>query len=310
MTLGVVFALLGALSFSINSASIRRGVALGAASQGLYVSVFSGAMLFLIAALVSRQIFDAGQVAGGDFAFMAAGGVVHILAGRYCNFRAIGAIGANRAQPIVGMSTLISVGFAMLWLDEELDLLKAIGIGLMMIGPALVAPKRRAAARAEPAAAGATASAAPVRAFTPRVAEGYFFGIAAALLWGAGSVLMRAGVVSNGLGVLGGTVAYVAASVVLLATLLIPGQASGAITLDKGARGMYLIAGISSWLANMFRFSALALAPVSIVIPLMRLAVPFSLVTNFVFNRHLESFEPRVLGGIFISLAGTILLVL
>ncbi|OGA15884.1 MAG: hypothetical protein A3H32_09580 [Betaproteobacteria bacterium RIFCSPLOWO2_02_FULL_63_19] len=310
MTLGIVFALLGALSFAMNSASVRRAVTLGAVSQGLYLTIFSGTGLFLIAALVSGQIFEAETVAGSEFAFMAASGIVHILGGRYCSYRAVRAIGANRTQPIAGLSVLVSVGIAILWLKEELDLLKATGIVLVLIGPALVAPKQRAAKKNAPAASDNPASAAAGALFTPNAAEGYFFGIAAAALWGAGPVLMRAGVGSNGLGMLGGTVAYAAASAILLVTLLIPGQASGAMTLSRSARGMFLVAGVSSWLANMFRFAALALAPVSIVIPLMRSSVLFSLATNFIFNRHLESFEPRVLGGIFVSLAGAILLVI
>jgi drug/metabolite transporter (DMT)-like permease len=92
--------------------------------------------------------------------------------------------------------------------------------------------------------------------------------------------------------------------------LLIPGQASGAMKLDKGARKLFLVAGLGSGFANGFRFSALALAPVSMVIPLMRSSVLFTLALNYVFNRHLESFEPKVLGGIFISMVGAILLVI
>ena len=105
-------------------------------------------------------------------------------------------------------------------------------------------------------------------------------------------------------------VAYAAGALVLALTLLIPGQAAGAIKLDKGARGLFLIGGVSSFLANMFRFSALALAPVSVVIPLMRSAVLFSLILNFTFNRHLESFEPRVIGGVLLSVAGAVLVVI
>ena len=310
MGLGILFAVLGALSFSMNAVTIRRGVTRGAASQGLYLTVFSGTVLFVIAALIAGQLLQAGSVGGRDYAFMAASGVVHILGGRYCNYRAIGALGANRSQPVVGTSTLFSIAIAILWLNEGLDLMKGIGIVLVMIGPAMVAPRRRSAPRAAPAGASGTAPKAEVKPFTPKVMEGYFFGVAAAVLWGAGPVLMRAGVGSNGLGVLGGTVAYGSAAALLLVTLLIPGQARGAITLDRNARGMFLIGGMSSWLANMFRFSALALAPVSIVIPLMRSAVLFTLLMNFVFNRHLESFEPKVLAGIAISTAGAILLVI
>jgi drug/metabolite transporter (DMT)-like permease len=306
MSFGVLFALLGAFSFSLNSVTMRRGISRGAASQGLYVTVFLGAALFVVASVVSGQAFDVGSVAGDDFVFMAASGVVHILGGRYCNYRAMGAIGANRAQPIVGMATLASVMIAVVFLGETLNALQGAGIALVMIGPALVMPRRRSAPQVVPAGGSGT----EVKAFEPKLVEGYSFGVLAALFWGAGPVLMRAGVESNGLGILGGTVSYLAATLVLSLTLLIPGQASGALTLDKSARKLFFVAGLGSGFANGFRFSALALAPVSVVIPLMRATVLFTLVLNFAFNRHLESFEPRVLMGIFISMIGAILLVI
>ncbi|MDA0798853.1 MAG: DMT family transporter [Chloroflexi bacterium] len=306
MSLGVVFALLGAFSFSLNSVTMRRGISRGAASQGLYVTVFLGAGLFVVASVVSGQLFDLGSVTANDFVSMAASGVVHILGGRYCNYRAMGAIGANRAQPIVGMATLASVMIAVVFLGETLNALQGVGIALVMVGPALVMPGRRSAPQAVPAGGSGTV----VKAFQPKMVEGYSFGVLAALFWGAGPVLMRAGVESNGLGILGGTVSYLAATLVLSLTLLIPGQASGALSLDKSARKLFFVAGLGSGFANGFRFSALALAPVSVVIPLMRATVLFTLVLNFAFNRHLESFEPKVLIGIFISMIGAILLVI
>ncbi|MDA1173734.1 MAG: DMT family transporter [Chloroflexi bacterium] len=306
MSLGVVFALLGAFSFSLNSVTMRRGISRGAASQGLYVTVFLGAGLFVVASVVSGQVFDLGSVTANDFVSMAASGVVHILGGRYCNYRAMGAIGANRAQPIVGMATLASVMIAVVFLGETLNALQGVGIALVMVGPALVMPGRRSAPQAVPAGGSGTV----VKAFQPKMVEGYSFGVLAALFWGAGPVLMRAGVESNGLGILGGTVSYLAATLVLSLTLLIPGQASGALSLDKSARKLFFVAGLGSGFANGFRFSALALAPVSVVIPLMRATVLFTLVLNFAFNRHLESFEPKVLIGIFISMIGAILLVI
>jgi len=60
----------------------------------------------------------------------------------------------------------------------------------------------------------------------------------------------------------------------------------------------------------MFRFSALALAPMTVVIPLMRSALVFTVILNFIFNRHLESYEPRVLAGIAVGMVGAILVVI
>jgi drug/metabolite transporter (DMT)-like permease len=216
---------------------------------------------------------------------------------------------------------LMSVSIAVVWLGEEITVMKAIGIALVMAGPVLASKRRKQstpAATPVPAvafdaasgAATATAEKAAVTPFTPKLVEGYTFGIMAALLWGVGPVLMRAGVDGNGLGVLGGTVGYLAAAAVLLPTLALPGQAAGAIKLDKNARKLFLIAGFGSWLANMFRFSALALAPVTVVIPLMRSALVFTVILNFIFNRHLETYEPRVLAGMGVGMVGAILVVI
>ncbi|MDA0798855.1 MAG: DMT family transporter [Chloroflexi bacterium] len=226
MTFGVVFALLASATFALNAASMRRGMATAAASKGLYVTIFVGFGLFVIASVVSGQVFDADTVAGRDYGFLVAGGFFHILAGRYCNYRAMGALGSNRAQPIVGLSTLGSVIIAILFLDEKLGALKVAGIVLVMVGPALARPKRRAApAKAPVGGSGDVATAvvaSKVVAFTPKVVEGYFFGLSAAVLWGAGPVLMRAGLDDNGLGIFGGMVAYGTAAAVLSLGLLIP----------------------------------------------------------------------------------------
>ena len=310
MTLGIVFALLSSASFGFNIVGIRRGVSTGAASQGMYITIFSGTVLFVLLALAAGQLQQAATVTGAAYGYMVAGGLLHLMIGRYFNYRTMAAMGANRASPLTGMATLISVLIAMVFLSEVITPLMGVGIVLVMVGPALVARRsRRPAAVAAPSGASPDAPA-RTKAFEPKLLEGYLFGILTALFWGAGPVLMRAGVADNGLGILGGLVGYGAASVVLAASLLLPGQMSGALTLDKGARWWFLFGGATSFLANVFRYSALGLAPVSLVIPLIRLSSVFALAFNFVINRHLESFEPRVLIGILLSIAGATLLVI
>jgi uncharacterized membrane protein len=310
VTAGIIFAMLASATFALNQASMRRGIARGAASQGLYVTIFVGVFLFIVASVISGQLFDAGRLENREWGFLILGGFIHILGGRYCNYRAFAALGSNRAQPIVGMSTLGSVIIAIIFLGETIDTLQTMGIILMMVGPVFVVSRRKIeTALPDDGSAASPLKVNPTVVFTPKYLEGYFFGGMAAVLWGAGPVLMRAGLDSTGLGILGGTVAYSTAAIILVFTLLLPGQASGAIKLDKNARGWFLFAAVASFTANVFRFTSLALAPVSVVIPLMRSAVLFTIVFNYFINRDLESFEPRVLGGIAVSLVGAVLLV-
>lgn len=309
MSLGIVFALAAAVAFGFNGATVRRGVATAAASQGLYVTVLGGLVLFVLTAAASGQLFRAGEVAVRDYGFLVAGGLVHILVGRYCNFRAIAAMGANRVAPVMGSSAFVSVLIAVLFLDETVTLRIGVGIALVMVGPALVA-WRRTPVPAAPAGASddAPAGDATAVANSPNLKEGYLFGIMGAVLWGMGPVLMRAGVDSTGLGILGGLVTYGAAATVLVLILAVPGQLAKTTSLDRSALRWFALSTLNSFIANVFRFSALAIAPVTVVVPMIRTFAIFQLGFNFLINRSLESFEPRVLVAIAVSVAGAVLL--
>ena len=309
MSLGVLFALGAAVAFGFNGATIRRGVATAAASQALYVTVLGGLVLFVLTAALSGQLFRAGEVAVRDYGFLVAGGLVHILLGRYCNFRAIAAMGANRAAPVFGSSAFVSVLIAVLFLDETLSLRIGVGIALVMVAPALLA-RRRTPVPATPAGASDDAPApdAVGAASSPNLKEGYLFGIMGAALWGVGPVLMRAGVDSTGLGILGGVVTYGAAAVALVLVLAVPGQLARATSLDRSALRWFALSTLNSFIANVFRFSALAIAPVTVVVPMIRTFAIFQLGFNFVINRSLESFEPRILVAVAVSVAGAVLL--
>ena len=94
--LGGIFSVLSAMSFALGGAMTRRGMLQASASFGLYVTVIMGVPLFALAALASRQIFHADEITSNGYLLLAGAGILHFLIGRYCGFRAVGAIGANR----------------------------------------------------------------------------------------------------------------------------------------------------------------------------------------------------------------------
>ncbi len=138
--------------------------------------------------------------------------------------------------------------------------------------------------------------------------EGIAVSLLAAAAWGVSPVLMRAAVVDSGLGVLGGLVTYVATAAVLLLTFAIPGPVASTLKMDRTGGWWFLFSAVNSFSANIFRFMALAIAPVTLVMPLLRVGAIFGLGFAFVLNRSLESFAPRVIAGILISIAGAVLL--
>jgi drug/metabolite transporter (DMT)-like permease len=143
-----------------------------------------------------------------------------------------------------------------------------------------------------------------------RQVEGYACSILSAVAYGSSPILIRAALEGqSGLSVLGGMVSYTAAAVFLIATLVLPSQRSFFGTLRPSTVRVFMGAGISIFLAQMFRFIALSLASVAVVSTLQRASVVFTLLLSMTINRHLEYITPRLALSVIVSVAGAVLLV-
>lgn len=314
--LGVLFAVLSSLSFGFSTIAARRGVVGSSASYGLYITVILGVPLFAVAAAATGQLLNTLDLSWTALGLLAGSGVVHFLIGRYCNYRCIDAIGANRSQPIQMTNTLYSVVVAVILLGEQLNGYMIAGIGLTLVGPLVMVERSRESAAAPRAVTGSGASRPapesgerkPNAATDPRMAEGYFFGFLSALAYGTSPIMIRYALQDTGLGIAGGMVAYIAAAAVLVASLAIPGRVNDLRGFNVGVIPVFLASGVAVFLAQLFRYAALAIAPVSLVTPLARLGIVFTPTLGYIFNRRLESFSPRVLTGIALSTLGVVLL--
>lgn len=309
---GIIYTLCSAASFGMNGVATRRGLVRVAASLGLYVTVLAGVPLFLVAALATGQLWGAGRIRPEGYWLLAAAGIIHFLLGRYCNYRAVGAIGANRTTPIQALNSVYSVVVAVIFLQEQVSWQTAVGIACVMVGPALIglgSARSRAQARAVSPSLGA-AAARTEHALPPvKLAEGYIFGILSAVAYGTSPVLISAGLQgSGGLGILGGLVSYVAASAVLVALLPFKHDRAALLSLDRRSAGWFGLASLTVFSAQFFRYLALGVAPVTLVVPLSQTRPLFTVLFSFLFNRHLESFAPPVLIGIAMSIAGAFIL--
>ncbi len=343
--LGALLSLVSAFSFSVNAIFVRRGMAgAGAtATQGAFITVLMGVPLGLAAVVITGQLFRFGEVSANGYLLLAAAGIVHFGIGRYCNYRAVGAIGAPRAITIQAVAIPYSVLMAIFLLGEQPTGIMLGGIALILLGPAVMVERRKSpsspssgAARREnvrgeqifhphpsplsqergqaeasaPPASAPPASASPASAMEVRQVEGYTFALLAAAAYGTSPLLIRAALEdATRTAAIGTFVAYFGAAAVLMASLALPGQRQliGAINL----RYLRLFggAGLSVFLAQLFRFFALSLADVTVVNPLQRMSGVFTLILTYFVNRSLERLDWRVVTGVMVSFAGSALLV-
>jgi drug/metabolite transporter (DMT)-like permease len=323
------------MSFALGGTMTRRGMMRASASFGLYVTVILGVPLFAVAALATGQIFDADEITSNGYVLLAGAGILHFLVGRYCGFRAVAAIGANRNQPLLTTSILYSVILAIIVLDESITWAMFGGMALVVVGPMLMIERSRvkgdAGVPAKPPTglpasglpsdpsstlisgdAVATAAKPDAKPDMPplKLAEGYFFGLAAAAIYGNTPIMVRAALEDSELGIMGGLASYMAASAVLIVTLLVPGKLMKVAAERKTAGPWFYANTVASFFAQMFRYAALAIAPVTIVAPLARTLALFTLAFSFLINRNLEYFGARVIIGILLSVVGSVILVL
>ena len=299
--LGVVLAALSAATFAFNNASARRGVLTGSVAQALAITVPIGVPIFFVAALTTGYLGVLSHFSGEAIGLLALAGVLHFVVGRYGNFRAAQAIGANLSGPVIQLSLGVTLVLAVLVLKEAMTPLRILGIALLALAPALM---RNATAEA----IGAPDQGLPK--FQPRYAEGYTFSIMAALVYGVTPLLIRLAIIGGdlGTGVAGGLVSYVAATAAVALLLLWPGQLRHALAITPESLKWFTYSGISVSIAQMFIYMAYAIAPISVVTPILQLHLALRLVFARVLNPHHEIFGGRMVLGTFLSLLGAVAL--
>lgn len=303
--LGGILALLSAAAFAFNNAAARRGVLHGTVLQAMAISVPFGVPFFFAGVLIFGSLDDLGAFTGREIAWLAAAGVLHFVFGRYANYRGAKAIGAVMMGPIQDLNILVSLILAVIFLGEKITPLMAIGIALVVFGPTLVFEgkgKAEAKTGVKPK---------PAAAFKPAYAEGFLFAALSGLAYGASPILVRIGLEGApdiGRGVAAGLISYVAATLVVGAFLLMPGGFRHVRAMGRQEALWFTLAGLFVGIAQMTRYMALAIAPVAVVAPIMRLSSIFRIYFSWLLNRHHERFSSSVILATVVSLIGAIIL--
>ncbi len=307
--LGGLLALLSAAAFAFETATARRGVLTATVTQALAVTVPLGVPIFLLATLAFGGFAAAAGFSTGAVAYLAVAGILHFVWGRYCNYRASKAMGANLVAPVQQSNMLVTLALAIVILGEHLTPLRVLGIVLVVLGPALTYERRRTTATPVVAADEADTTGGPAP-FRPNYAEGYAFALLSATGYGVSPILIRLALENRELpaSLAGGLISYAAAALALALLLLLPGRLRHVRALDRGAAKWFVISGVCVCFAQMLRYMALTLAPVTVVTPIQRLSMVFRLYFSRLINPQHELFGGRLVAATLVSLLGALAL--
>ena len=298
--MGGLLALCAAATFAFNNTLARRGVLSGSVLQAMAITVPFGVPLMLIAALFFGALPALDDFTLATHVSFAAAGIAHFVFGRYCNYRAVKAIGANLSGPLMETSVLFALVLAVTLLGEKLTILKILGIALILAGPLLTVEK---SGKAKAAGGGELA-------FTPHYVEGYIFSLLAASAYGTSPILVRMSLehTSWHASIAGGLVSYGAAAVVVIILIPLLGKVKHVSEISGEAVKWFCWAGFFVGVSQLLRYIALSFAPVSVVSPIQRLSLVFRLFFSYLLNRKYEIFDSRMVLGTIVSLVGAVLL--
>jgi drug/metabolite transporter (DMT)-like permease len=295
--LGAILAVLSAATFALTNATGRRGVITGTPAQGMIISMPVGLACFLALALVTGAAQNVGRFSGTALASLSAAGVLHFVLGRYCNFRASQAAGVNLTAPVVQLNSVVTLILAVVILREPCTVLQAAGAFLMVAGSLVVQRPT------EPVTAYKRLE---LPAFSPRIGAGFLFALIAALAYGTSPIIVRQTLQDVGLlsGLIGGAIAYAAATVVVAVGLLIPSLRRNVLQVSSENARWFVYSGAFVAAAHGFFYSALAVAPILIVAPLLQLSLVFRFLFALLLNPHHEIFGVLVVIGSIVSIIG------
>jgi drug/metabolite transporter (DMT)-like permease len=269
----------------------------GSPLTGTFLTVLIGMPLFLIAVGIMGQFSRLSGLPWHDLLSLAAIGVFQLVIGRYCFYRSIGCLGANQAELVQALQVPASVVVGLSFLNESMTVAISVALVFIMIGPGLVLVSRARATQVP----GSTQT---------RAKEGSLYGLLAVLAFSAGDGLARSVLAGTGLGLAGGMLSYLAAGLVLAPIVILTKQIAAVRQTPKPAIRWFALSSLLTFSAQLSRYLALAIAPVTVVVPLMRTVPVFVLVFSFLVNRHLEVFSLSVVIGILCTVAGTVFLAL
>jgi drug/metabolite transporter (DMT)-like permease len=319
--LGVVYAALGAFIFALNNVTMRRGVVTGSVLQGMALTVPIGGLSFLVMTIAFGELGQLVMFPMAALTWLACQGIVHFVIGRYCNYKSNQLMGVNLTAPVVQLQVPFAMLLAVMTLHEKFTVLQAIGTALMLggsfitqgnAGKAGEASALLPAGRPIPTVASqeelATPEPKPKSTFQPRVLPGYIFGLAAAMCYGSSPLMARQAFLhAPGVTAAGGCVAYTAATLFFSLTLLKPGSGADIKCMKRENVPWFLSSAVLVAVSQAFVYASLAVAPLTVVTPILQLSLVFRLFLSQLINRDHEVMNNAVLIGALTAVLGSIL---
>lgn len=292
--LGLFFAVFSAFLLGSNKLAVRKSLLGMDESFASFIAILIAIPVFGLPLLIYGN--GLGSIPPTAIVIFAIAGILNFSLGRYCIWKSINAIGANRGNVMASSQVIYAVTIAILFLHQTVDFNQGIGIILVMLGILLISLRGMNG----------------MFLSSQQVKIGTFFGVLGGLLWGVSQVLMQIGISLFKNATTATFITYLAAVPGVLPILYLANKYSskegGAFRIDMKSLLFVIVAGMLGNFGLYFRYLSLQSIPLTIVSTINGTNPMITLVLSYILIRNLEYINGRTIVGLSLSVIGVILI--
>jgi drug/metabolite transporter (DMT)-like permease len=309
---GAVWALGSGLGFGLFQSVNRRALAGMDVALSTFIQLVVSAIVLGLVSILTQDVSQIASAPAGALLAFALVGFIHFFVGWTLLNAAQKLLGAARTGPLLATAPLFGAVVAAVWLREVPTALTVVGMGLT-VGGVLVLSGERAA----PPADGPVVSEEPVgtraavaTATRTRHRLGTLAALGTALSWAVSPIFIREGLDGLASPLLGVTVSMVASAAAFGLVLAVTRPAFPTRGVTGAAMSWKVLAGLLVGVATWFRWIALDLTTVAVVLSINTISVPtVLLLAPLVMGRHHERVTARLWLGAGLVVAGSLVLI-
>ncbi|MFC2068617.1 DMT family transporter [Chloroflexota bacterium] len=297
MEIGLIYAILTAMSFGLGQTLTRRGVYYaGESFSGVLISAYMGIILFPILLVFTGEWSQIWLLSWDGLISPVLAGIVHFVLARLLMYKSIFLIGANRTNAITKTHILLTVILGIIILNEPLTTSVILGSLCIGIGAILAGMEKRITGMGK----------------TSEISRIQVTGILSALgcgaCWATSAVLIKPMFEVIDSPLLAAFISYLAATPILTCFLFRPVYRKQMTTLHFNSFFILVLAGLFLAIGQFFRYATIDYLPISIGQPITGTSILFLLLFSILFNRNIEIFTRKVVVGIVIAVVGVFII--
>lgn len=279
--IGEAFGLLGAVFFALNSISTKEGFLRGGTPfSAVYISALINFMsVWPIAIFYS----DLGRIGVSGSVFLVASGLLGPSLARLMMFKGMEKLGVAGSSPLVAASPLFAAVYATIVRGESFSFILGLGTLLIVVGVVLLSERQWKLSR-----------------------SGVSLSLGSALAYGFTENFRKMGATSIQSPILS---AAIESSVALSAFTIFAATARVAVRPKKDVWLFFLVGGLTTTVALISAFTALSLADVVVVVPLLNTVPFFALFFTKVLRQRKEEITLKIVASALMVVLGSALIV-